>query len=133
MAAGPDGISKKQINKPEVQEMLRLLFCLITACSQQPSAWKQNRTTLILKERKDPSKVNNYRPITVVSILSRLYWGIIDQKMRAHVSFSPRQKGFVNEAGCFNNIHILNEVMKSAKKDKGLVAVQLDITIFVNS
>jgi hypothetical protein len=34
----------------------------------------------------------------------------------------------VNEAGCFNNVHTVSEVMKLAKKTTGLVAVQVDIT-----
>jgi hypothetical protein len=42
-------------------------------------------------------------------------------------TFSPRQKGFVHEAGCFNS-HILNEVIKASKTESGLTAVQLDIT-----
>jgi hypothetical protein len=40
------------------------------------------------------------------------------------MSFISRQKGFVHEAGCFNDVHIPNEVMRLAKKSKGLVAVQ---------
>jgi hypothetical protein len=36
--------------------------------------------------------------------------------------------GFMHESGCFNNVHILNEVMRAAKGGKGLVAIQLDIT-----
>jgi hypothetical protein len=127
-AAGPDGVLKKHIDSPEIQETLRMLFCLLTACGMQASAWKENRTILIPKEGKDPSKAENHRPITIGSLLSRLYWGIIDQKLKTHISFSPRQKGFVKEAGCFNDIQILNEVIRSAKKEKGLVAVQLDIS-----
>jgi hypothetical protein len=34
---------------------------------------------------------------------------------------------FVNEAGCFNDVHILNELLKIAKRKAGLVAIQLDI------
>jgi hypothetical protein len=114
--------------KYETKEMLRLLFCFLTACGQQPNAWRMNRTTLILKEGKDPSKTENYRPITIASLLNRLYWGVIDQKLRMHIKMNPRQKGFVSETGCFYNIYIFNEVIKLAKKDRGLVAIQLDIS-----
>jgi hypothetical protein len=55
--------------------------------------------------------------------------GIIDQKFRERVRFSPRQKGFVYEAGCFNNVHILNALLRHSKDNKcGLVAVQLDVS-----
>lgn len=60
--------------------------------------------------------------------MSRIYWGILDQKLRLVVKFTPRQKGFVDEAGYFNNVHILNEILKLGKKRQGLVVVQLDIS-----
>jgi hypothetical protein len=126
--AGPDKISRKHITGSDIQEVLRLFFCFITACGRQPSSWKQNRTALLLKEGKDPTRAENYRPVTIGSLIGRVYWGIIDQKLRAHITTSPRQKGFVREAGCFNDVHILNEALKLAKTKKGLVAVQLDIS-----
>jgi hypothetical protein len=92
-AARPDGVLRKHIENPDIQETLRLLFCLLTACGKQPSAWKENRTILIPKEGKDPSIVGNHRPITIGSLLSRLYWGIIDQKMKTDFFFS-QAKGF---------------------------------------
>jgi hypothetical protein len=127
-AAGPDGIVKKHIINPGIHQVLRLFFNFITACGHQPTRWKSHRTTLLLKEGKDPARAENYRPVTTGSLLSRVYWGILDQKLRSVMSFTPRQKGFVNEAGCFNNVHILNETIKLAKKKSGLVAVQLDIS-----
>ena len=51
----------------------------------------------------------------------------MDKKLREVISFSPRQKGFVHETGCFNNVHILNETVRAAKRKNGLVAIQLDI------
>jgi hypothetical protein len=127
-AAGPDKILRKHISRSDIQEALRLFFSFITACGRQPSSWKKNRTTLLLKEGKDPTKAENYRPVTIGSLIGRLYWGIIDQKLRAQITSSPRQKGFVSEAGCFNDVHILNEALKIAKRKKGMVAVQLDIS-----
>jgi hypothetical protein len=91
-----------------------------------PSEWK-NRTVLLPKPGKDSTKVENYRPITIGSLLDRVFWDIIDQRLREKTAFSPRQKGFVNEAGCFNNLHIFNELLSKAKRSKGVVADQLDI------
>jgi hypothetical protein len=47
--------------------------------------------------------------------------------LRDVTSFSPRQKGFVHETGCFNCVHILNGTVRAGKNKEGLVAVQLDI------
>jgi hypothetical protein len=128
-AAGPDGIQKRHINHWPVTEILHLLFNYILCCVKQPSQWRKNRTRLLLKDGKDAKRADSYRPLTIASLLSRLYWGIIDQKFRERVRFSPRQKGFVSEAGCFNNVHILNELLRHSKGNKcGLVAVQLDVS-----
>jgi hypothetical protein len=69
---------------------------------------------------------DSYRPVTIGSLLSGKYWGIFDPKVHNSISFTPRQKGFVNDAGCFNDVHILNELMNLGKNGPGLVAVQLD-------
>jgi hypothetical protein len=90
--------------------------------------WRNHRTTLLLKVGKNPARPESYRPVTIGSLLSRIYWSIFDQKLRANIRFTPRQKGFLKEAGCFNDVHTLTEVMKLAKKKSGLVAVQLDIS-----
>jgi hypothetical protein len=92
-------------------------------------AWRMNRTTLLLKEGKDPKDVQNFRPITISSILSRIYWGIIDSKIRRVLRFILRQKRFVCESGCFNNVHILSESLRHSKEGhKTLVAVVLDVS-----
>jgi hypothetical protein len=79
------------------------------------------------KQGKDQSKIENYRRLTIASILCSTYLGIIDKKLREVFIFSPRQKCFVHETGCFNNVHNFDEIIRAAKKRDGLVAVHLDI------
>lgn len=128
-APGLDGIKRGDIIARDRKEVLRLLFNFLMLCGKQPTEWRKNRTTLLPKPGKDASKVENLRPITISSIISRLYWGCIDQKLRTVVRFSPRQKGFVSEPGCFNNIHILAEVLRHSKTtSKNLVVTVLDVS-----
>jgi hypothetical protein len=127
-AGGPDGLSKNHIKMARIQEILRLLYVFIMACGRQPTAWRENRTKLLPKESKDPNDVRNYRSVTISSILSRIYWGIIDRKLRAFMQFSPRQKGFMNEPGCFNNIHMINEMVNMSKRKTEMTVIQLDIS-----
>lgn len=96
----------------------------------QLSEWRMNRTTLLHKGKDlDGRIVKNYRPLTVSSLLCRFYYGILDTKLRSAVEFTPRQKGFVFEPGCFNNVHILSEVLRHSKENaRDLVLVQLDVT-----
>ena len=126
-ASGPDGIQRKHIAGHDMKELLRILLNIILVTRIQPKASNTNRTILIPKQGKDRSRVENYRPLTIGSLICRTYWGIVDKKLREVISFSPRQKGFVHETGCFNNVHILNETIRAAKHKNGLVAIQLNI------
>ena len=94
----------------------------------QPKAWNTNRKILIPKQRKDRSRVENYRPLTIGPLICRIYWEVVDKKLREVISFSSRQKGFVHETGCLNYVHILNETITPAKHKIGLFAIKLDIS-----
>jgi hypothetical protein len=126
-ASGPDGIERKHLTGPDIREILRILYNMILVSKIQPKAWNAKRKILIPKQGKDRSKVQNYGPLTIGSLICRTYWGIVDRKLRNVITFSPRQKGFVNESSCFNNIHIMNEIIKAGKAKNGLVAIQLEI------
>jgi hypothetical protein len=54
----------------------------------------------------------------------------MDRRLWQRTYFSPRQKGFVNESRCFNNVNALNEILRIAKKKKkkGITLVQLHIS-----
>jgi hypothetical protein len=89
MAAGIDGVKKEYITKASTQEIIRRLYILITVCGGEPTDWRENRTTLLLKQGKSHD-IRNYRQVTTASNLSRIYWGIIYQKLRTFERFSPR-------------------------------------------
>jgi hypothetical protein len=127
-APGLDGIKKARLIGTNKTRMLAGVFNLILASGPLPDSWRHNRTTLIPKEGKDYSQAANYRPITIGSLLSRLFWGIIDQRLREVVKISPRQKGFVAEAGCFANTQLLDEIISRMKSSDGGVGKQLDIS-----
>nr|CAD7591265.1 unnamed protein product [Timema genevievae] len=51
--------------------------------------------------------------------LFRLFWGLFDQRLRKVVKLNPRQKGFKDERGCFNNVRLLVEVVRLMKTVSG--------------
>ncbi|XP_011157576.2 uncharacterized protein LOC105194392 [Solenopsis invicta] len=73
VAAGLDGLTKRDVSPLARAEILRLWFNIIMARTWQPKTWRLNRTALLPKDGLDHTKVTNYRPITISSILSRLY------------------------------------------------------------
>lgn len=127
-APGPDGIKRDTLRGVHRNGLVAEMFNLILASGVLPTPWRRNRTTLIPKEGKDSTKVINYRPLTISSLLSRLFWGIMDERLRSVVRIDPRQKGFVAEAGCFANVQILHELTCHMKQTRGGVGIQLDVS-----
>ena len=84
-AAGPDGLQKDHLMIPALPIILAKLFNILSYCSYFPSAWKENRTTLIPKLNKPGSQVENWRPITIGPILSRIFSSIIDGRIRRDI------------------------------------------------
>jgi len=82
-----------------MKEILRILFNTILVSRIKPKAWKTNRMISIPKQGKDRSRVGNYRPLTIGSLICRTYCKIVDKKLWEVITFSLRQKGFVYETG----------------------------------
>jgi hypothetical protein len=53
-------------------EPLFIMFNLILKCSVFPERWKESRICPVLKKG-DPSLINNYRPISILSNLSKVF------------------------------------------------------------
>jgi hypothetical protein len=67
-----DGIQRKHITGHDIEEILRILFNIILVSKIQPKDWNTNRRFLIPKQWKDSSRVENYRPLTMSSLMSRI-------------------------------------------------------------
>jgi hypothetical protein len=91
-APGPDGMVKTDINSNGTKEALRPFFNFIYIAQRQPTSWKENKTVLIPKPGKDPKIVEHLRPLTISSILCRMYWGILDLKLRNVTTLSTTKR-----------------------------------------
>ncbi|XP_070171308.1 uncharacterized protein [Polyergus mexicanus] len=96
-AAGIDGIRKGSLKGKGTSIILARLFNLLLLKEVYPLAWKQNRTTLIPKAGKDPSDVKNWRPITISSMVGRIFSSLLDRRIRDVIQQTQRQKGFIKE------------------------------------
>lgn len=121
-------IKKCHLQKSGVKEILAKLFNALLFAGYYPASWKANRTTLIPKAGKDLTKIENWRPITIGSMIARVLSGIIDSKFRNIVTQSSRQKGFTNENGCKHNSILLDRVLSHMKAEGGGVITIVDIS-----
>lgn len=127
-AAGLDGIRKRQLMRSGLVELLTILYNILLVEGHFPTLWRQNRTTLIPKSDNNCDDVKNWRPITIGSLLSRVFTALLDGKLRKFVTQSNRQKGFASEDGCKFNTLLLKEAINEMKTKSGGVVTVLDIT-----
>ncbi|XP_058810566.1 uncharacterized protein LOC131675565 [Phymastichus coffea] len=115
IAAGPDGITKSELMKKGVAIVLAKFFNLLLLSRRYPKAWSRNRTTLIPKAGKDLAEVKNWRPITISSLNSRLFSSMLDRRIRSVITKTDRQRGFIDENGCYANVNILGAAIQLVK------------------
>ena len=98
-ASGPDGISSIMVRNTadSISPALTSLFNLSLETSKVTSQWKLSNVTPILKSG-DPSLINNYRPISLLSLVSKVLERIVHQRvsnyLQTHHLLSRRQFGF---------------------------------------
>lgn len=96
-AAGTDQIKKLHLRKKGAWHVFAKMCNLFMLHQIYPAQWKINRITLIPKPGKSVDEVGNWRPITIGSLLRRMYSAMIDIKIRSKVKQHPRQKGFTKK------------------------------------
>lgn len=98
-ATGPDGISATVLKNcaPELAPVLSKLFQISLNSKAVPSEWKTAHVVAVPKKgnKQDPS---NYRPISLLSIISKVMESIIGDQIRKHLErhqlLSDAQYGF---------------------------------------
>ena len=99
-APGDDGIFNILIKHlPEsTMEFLVKIFNCCFKIAYFPKLWKNAKITPILKPDKNPAEVSSYRPISLLSSISKLFERIILNRMMSHINensiFANEQFGF---------------------------------------
>lgn len=89
-ANGPDGISAKMLKKTasSIYPVLTNLFNQSIKSGQVPTAWKFSSVVPIPKGNEDASSPKNYRPISLLSIISKVLERLIHGKVLKHLQDS---------------------------------------------
>ena len=98
-ASGPDGISATML-KGSCSSICGRLACLFNASfssGKVPNAWKNSNVTPIHKKG-DASLLQNYRPISLLSLVGKLQERLVHNLLLDHLlgrgAISPSQFGF---------------------------------------
>jgi retron-type reverse transcriptase len=82
-----------------------------------PVCIKQNRSILLPKGEENLDNINNWRPLTISSVILRLYTSLIAKRVLTSYKINPRQRGFIEASGCSENSTLLSAVIDHAKRN----------------
>lgn len=97
-----------------------------------PDSLKNARITAIYKGQGEPTDVNNYRPISVLPSISKIYEKVIKCRLVEHLNknqiLSPRQYGFTEKSNTTTAASCLaNEIHSTLNSNKKCAVLFLDI------
>ena len=114
-AAGHDGISAEHIlnSHPAIILHLKFLFSMMLSHSYVPRAFGTGIIIPIIKDKRgNVNSVDNYRPITLSPIVSKIFESFLLDKY-AHLMLSDDlQFGFKKNLGCSNAIFALRQCVE---------------------
>ena len=134
---GDDGITNgalKQAGLP-LFKVLASIFqeILDNPTAEIPPTWGSCRMSMLHKDG-DPSKVENFRPISLTSVVGKLFHSVIRVSLERHlinakIIDTGIQKGFVSKIqGCYDHIEALMRCIEDAAHLKKMLAIaQFDL------
>lgn len=123
-AAGPDLIDLKNLKANDHQgHALSNIFNTWLLTGKVPESVKENRSILLPKGSTDLDNINNWRPLTISSVVLRLYTNIIASRVLAAFKINERQRGFIKASGCAENGFLIEKVIEHAKKNRNPLCV----------
>ena len=92
-APGIDGVTSRQIRAIPLPIMVKI-FNLLMWCGRVPRRLRGAKTIFIPK-KKDPQLPEDFRPITLGSIIIRWFHSILAKRLSDSISFEQSQRGFM--------------------------------------
>ena len=114
---GPDKVTLTEARAISKKE-LHAAFNIWLGARRIPDALRMNRTVLLPKGNTNLDNIKNWRPITIASMLIRLYNKILGKRMNKTFETDGRQVGFKPVNGCGQNVAWLHHLLKHARTER---------------
>ena len=128
-AQGPDGINGAVLKhcSDSLAYPLSKTFNLVYNIGCIPSEWKISNVVPIHK-KDDKSDAENYRPISLVSLVMKVFERIMCEELLNHTEakIDPRQHGFLRNKSCNTNLLSFTNLVAVSLHDK----VGVDVVYF---
>lgn len=123
---GPDGLTAQNLKSVPPAILMRILNIFMW-CENIPEYLHESRTTLIPK-KPEAEQPADFRPITVSSVLVRLYHKILANRMMKTIKIDTKQRAFRESDGCAENIFLLDITLRYHHKyHRPLFLASMDI------
>ena len=120
-SAGPDNIPPYVVKgcAESLRDPLHFIFNLAIQTCTFPDAWKITRVCPILKSG-DPSLINNYRPISILSAVAKVFEFILHGRISVFLRplVTDNQHGFLSRKSTVTNAINFTQII-SKELDKG--------------
>ena len=130
---GPDKVSPFILKKcaEVLAPFLTKFFNKVLTDGSYPQIWKNANVVPIFKSG-DPSNPSNYRPISLTSVLSKVFERIIHSELYQYVMdnkfITPNQSGFIRNDSCTNRLfYLVEHIYQKLEEGKQVPIVFLDI------
>lgn len=130
-APGADNIQNLMIkNLPDC--IIRIITEIINKCISLkyfPTSWKHASIILIPKPGKDSSIPSNHRPISLLSVLGKIYEKIIYARLKPYLSFLPKEQyGFRENLSTVKQLLRITEFISNAfYKNQTCAMLMIDV------
>ena len=116
-----------------IYEPLTQLFNKSLATGKYPTPWKHAKVRPIFKRKGTPSDVNNYRPISLLPCLSKIFGKIIFSRIYQHITefslLSDRQSGYrPGHSTQLQLMYLTDRLYNSLDKGQDFTTIYLDIS-----
>ena len=131
-ACGPDGIPGKLLKMTAniIAPSLCQIYNLSLYQGVVPACWKLANVTPVFK-KDDPSLASNYRPISLLSIISKTFERCVYNHCYPHISprFYHLQHGFLRGKSTVTQLlHVYQEILDHLAGGKEVDAIHLDLS-----
>ena len=115
-----DGVSPTMLTSVSsaITPIPMILFNIILQCRLFPSQWRSTDISAIFKNKGSVFSPNNYRPVSLVQILAKLFEYILLERFTKWFTPHDSQSAYQQKRNCSDHVFLLRSLISKCKSTK---------------